>query len=68
MDTRNFLNEQLRIAWAESNSARLLTLTTDPGRQGILLAIRDILCALDQAQQALDDLRDHVAELEVAPF
>lgn len=68
MDTRKHLSRQLQIAWAESNSALLYSVTTDPGRQGIRLAIRDIQSALDQAQQALDDLRDHIEDLEEAPF
>lgn len=68
MDTRVFLNQQLQVAWAQSNSAKLYHSSTDTGRQGIRLAIRDIQAALDQAQQALDDLSDHIAELEEAPF
>lgn len=68
MDTRDFLSQQLQIAWAESNSAKLYDPRTDRGRQGIRLAIRDIQSALDQAQQALDDLRDHIQDLEEVPF
>lgn len=68
IDTRRSLNYSLQIAWAESNSARIYDITSDTGRQGIRLAIRDIQSYLDQAQQQLDDLRDHVQDLEEVPF
>lgn len=68
MDTRLSLSRELQHAWAASNSAKLYTMHTDTGRQGIRLAIRDIQANLDQAQQMLDDLRDHVQDLEEVPF
>lgn len=68
MDTRQTLSRELQFAWAASNSAKLYAIETDTGRQGIRLAIRDMQSALDQAQQALDDLRDHVQDLEEVPF
>jgi len=64
MDTRVALNEFLRNAWAESNSLRLTGTDTVPNRRKARASAYTIQCELDQAQQALDDFRDHLEQLD----
>lgn len=68
MDTRQSLRSEAALVFGACNSIVLQTVHTDPGRQAVRMYIRDIQSSLDQMQQALDDLRDYVSDLEEAPF
>ena len=63
IDSRTFLNQTLSLAFTESNSLGKLPLNTYKHVQEAVQSIRRIQSGLDQAQQALDDLRDFLEEV-----